>query len=554
MRSFIYLALVGVGLLFPAETIADTDEIALLRSQINLSLRDGHQRISYSAAYDALANIFEDPENPDNVILFYTNRSQLKTLRVGVDGRDGWNREHLWPQSRGAENVPARSDLYLLRPTDATVNSRRGNLDFDEGGNPEGEAPGTFFDTNSFEPRDGIKGDVARAAFYVDVRYEGNGNEPDLVLVDIPTGRGTAMGQLCTLLDWHIQDPPDALELQVNDAIETLQGNRNIFVDQPELANTIYAARCGLEDIQPRDGLIAQANLTAPSDFDGLVRVATWNIANFWHVDGEHLRPRRDGSTGLVRDAEDYAAIRDVAATLDADIIGLQEMGSPDGVRTLFPESDWEMVFSRRLADDLLENPDKLSSDENRDIYTALVIRRDVATVLGTERIELDIRDSNGFPVREGTAALIDIDGFQFWAASIHLKSGCFTDNDLSEREACQMLARQIPILEDWIDRKSSQGQAVVLLGDFNRQLDRGIDQVRADLDDDDPVELFKLPHRQELVCEAFRPGPQVSIDYVIFNELLWENVRVPETPKFDFSDPKISDHCPVFADIAVSN
>ena len=45
-----------------------------------------------------------------------------------------------------------RSDLHHLKPTDASVNSRRGNLDFDAGGLPKGEAPDTFLDGDSFEP------------------------------------------------------------------------------------------------------------------------------------------------------------------------------------------------------------------------------------------------------------------------------------------------------------------------------------------------------------------------------------------------------------------
>ena len=532
---------------------ADKD---VLRSQIHSALKFGHSRISYSQAYIELGDIFEDPNNEDNVILFYTNRSQPKSLRVSQDHHDGWNREHLWPQSRGAERKPVRSDLHHLRPTDATVNSRRGNLDFDNGGSPEGEAPATFRDRDSFEPRDEIKGDVARSMFYVDVRYEGTGSEPDLVLVDARTGRGTTVGDLCTLLEWHQNDPPDDEERRVNERIEEIQGNRNLFVDQPELAVALFGDACDIDGL-PGKGVASMSVSIAPTALPSTTpvpdlefRIATFNIENFWHVEGEHLRPAKGGGPGSKRSVDDYDAIRAIIDKLEADIIGLQEFGAPDGVRLLFPEQDWDMVFSKRFEDDLIHDPTQIETDTKRDIYTALVVRRSAAKIVGTERIELDDLGAGRTRLREGTAALIDVAGQRFWAASIHLKSGCFETNNLGSDGSCRTLAKQIPILEDWLDAKSLAGERVALLGDFNRQLDRGIDVIRQDLDDNDPVDIFKVPHRQKSLCEAFKPTPRVSIDYVLLNEAMWEFVSVPAEPKLNFSDRQISDHCPVFVDV----
>ena len=539
-----------------SDALAQDADFLTLRAQTHDRLKQGHQRIGYSATYDILADLYEDPDNDDNVILFYTGRSQDKDQRVNDDNRNGWNREHLWPQSHGMRQTPMKSDLHNLKPTDATVNSNRGSLDFDVGGSPEGEAPDTFLDMNSFEPRDAIKGDVARALFYVDVRYEGTGGEPDLLLFDGATGQGTALGDLCTALDWHIADPVDQGEQNRNDLIARIQGNRNVFVDEPDLAIQIYGAHCGVDVDAPVVDDDADTDIDQPvAGGDQIrIRLATWNIANFWHIEGEHLRPARDGGPGLIRSAVDYQAIAEVIEELDADVIGLQEIASPEAARRLFPQTSWDLVFSRRLSDDLADDPNKLGSDETRDIYTALVARRGIARIVGTERIELDILHEDGRPVREGIAALIDVDGFRFWAASLHMKSGCFFDNDLTQRDDCRTLAKQIPILEDWIDEKSAAGWPLALLGDFNRRLDRGSDTVRQDLDDLDPVDLFRIPHRQELVCTAFSPMPQNSIDYVIVNQSLWESTQVPAEPKLDVADPKVSDHCPVFIDVGLSD
>ncbi|WP_305988084.1 endonuclease [Roseibium sp. MMSF_3544] len=543
---------------FLASVAAQTFDETQLRANIHATLKQGHSRISYTHAYDALEQIFEDPANPENLILFYTNRSQKKSRRVNQDNQNGWNREHLWPQSHGAKQKPVKSDLHHLRHTDATVNSRRGSLDFDDGGSPEGEAPDTFKDHDSFEPRDAIKGDVARAMFYIDVRYEGTGTEPDLVLVDQLTGKGTTLGDLCTLLDWHLADPPDAEERRVNEAIEQIQDNRNIFVDQPELATLLFGTNCGVALTPSATSAISSIALAAPTtstamSATGELRLATWNIENFWHVEGEHLRPNRDGSQGTTRYGEDYKAIRQVIEDLDADVIGLQEIGAPAGVRLLFPSTDWDMVFSKRLDDDLNDNPDQLDTDTERDIYTAVVVRRDAAKIVGTERIALNNLGGKKDRLREGTAVLLEVDGEEIWVASIHLKSGCFSDNNLNSSGTCRTLAKQIPLLEDWLDRKSEAEQKVALLGDFNRQIDRANDVVRKDLDDGKPVDMFKVPHRQQLPCTAFNPSARTSIDYVIINEPLWAYVTVPPTPKFDFSDPQISDHCPVFVDVKLN-
>ena len=154
-----------------------------------------------------------------------------------------------------------------------------------------------------------------------------------------------------------------------------------------------------------------------------------------------------------------------MASDLNAHVIGLQEMGSPEAVRKIFPADEWDMVFSKRLDDDLIQDPDKLSHDDRRDIYTALVVRRSHAKIVGTERIALSVLGEDGRPTREGTAALIEADGVRFWVASIHLKSRCFSDNDLTSSSDCRTLAKQIPILEDWMDEKSRAGEGVVLMG-----------------------------------------------------------------------------------------
>lgn len=203
---------------------------------------DDHTEISYSNVWTALRETDEDPYNPNNVILLYTGRSQSK-LTNGGNAND-WNREHVWAKSHGdfGTSMGAGTDLHHLRPTDASVNSSRSNLDFDNGGNEHSEARGNYYDSDSWEPRDSVKGDVARMLFYMAVRYEGDSGELDLELNNrVNNGSAPYHGKLSVLLQWHKEDPVDNFERTRNEIIYTdYQHNRNPFIDHPEFASAIW--------------------------------------------------------------------------------------------------------------------------------------------------------------------------------------------------------------------------------------------------------------------------------------------------------------------------
>ncbi|MGG1629247.1 endonuclease [Rossellomorea sp. NRS-1567] len=203
---------------------------------------DDHQTLSYSDVWGALRNTDEDQNNPNNVILLYSGRSQSKTTNGG--GVNDWNREHVWAKSHGDFGTAQGpgTDLHHLRPTDVTVNSSRSNLDFDNGGTQHGEAPGNYYDGDSWEPRDEVKGDVARMIFYMAVRYEGDSGELDLEINNnVNNGSAPYHGKMSVLLQWNEQDPVDEREIRRNDIIfEQYQGNRNPFIDHPEWAEMIW--------------------------------------------------------------------------------------------------------------------------------------------------------------------------------------------------------------------------------------------------------------------------------------------------------------------------
>ena len=158
----------------------------------------------------------------------------------------GINAEHSWPQSKGATGV-AKSDLHHLFPARANVNSRRGNLPFADINDEQTqrwilddeelqEIPTINIDAYSestrdaFEPRESVKGNIARAMFYFNTVY-GNQAEP-----------GFFDDQEDTLCEWAVADPVDGAEVERSHAIASQQGNENPFVLDPSLAQRVYCS------------------------------------------------------------------------------------------------------------------------------------------------------------------------------------------------------------------------------------------------------------------------------------------------------------------------
>ncbi|AZM77600.1 ribonuclease [Streptomyces sp. KPB2] len=212
-----------------------------LKSALHTIISD-QTKLSYSAVWDALKATDEDPDNSGNVILLYSGVSRSKSLNGGDTG--DWNREHVWAKSHGdfGTSTGPGTDIHHLRPSDVRVNSVRGNKDFDNGGSAVSEGGGSLTDSDSFEPRDAVKGDVARMIFYMAVRYEGGDGFADLeVNGQVDNGSNPYMGKLSVLKAWNDEDPPDAFEERRNQVIyDEFQHNRNPFVDHPEWVESIW--------------------------------------------------------------------------------------------------------------------------------------------------------------------------------------------------------------------------------------------------------------------------------------------------------------------------
>ncbi len=222
------------------DILSDLKGDALLQTLRTLMTSTHTYKTSYDECRDL--SVKTDCENGDGetINLLY---SSFITNRKGYinDTKKGWNREHVWPKSLGGFNTTgAGSDLHHIRPTDSSLNGTRGNDKYGEVVNGR-EITGTVVTNNALggtkgggfmEPLDNVKGDVARICMYVYVRYGGELSKCSAIT--------NVFQSVDVLLQWHEADPVDTWEMGRNEVVYAIQGNRNVFIDYPELAWLLF--------------------------------------------------------------------------------------------------------------------------------------------------------------------------------------------------------------------------------------------------------------------------------------------------------------------------
>ena len=193
----------------------------------------------YNALRYAYVSVDKDLNNSGNIIGYYDGQSMNGTWDAGVT----YNREHTWPQSKGADkDTPMGYDMQSVRPANTAINSSRGSKAYGEGSQ--------FYDPNEIAINNSLyapehlgsyRGDCARVILYDYVVYgEAGGHKNDFYLGNAQLlnklGKSGIFESVAVLLKWHMLDPSSLTEMVRNDGAQTYQGNRNPFIDYPELA------------------------------------------------------------------------------------------------------------------------------------------------------------------------------------------------------------------------------------------------------------------------------------------------------------------------------
>ncbi|HBV17537.1 MULTISPECIES: endonuclease [Chryseobacterium group] len=237
---------------------------AALKSQLKSIITNGH----IDKGYNSLLNGFQSSdkdyfyENDGTVLDMYSENPTGSdpynfnhgTNTCGSYSNEGdcYNREHIIPQSLFNQNLPMRSDIHFVTPTDGKVNGMRSNYPFGKvgtasftslNGSKLGSSVSSGYSGTVFEPIDEFKGDVARMIFYFVTRYEtqiagfSSGN-----ILGNSAYPGLQVWELNQLLSWNTLDPVSSFEIARNNASYVYQGNRNPYIDNPGFVNLVWGS------------------------------------------------------------------------------------------------------------------------------------------------------------------------------------------------------------------------------------------------------------------------------------------------------------------------
>ena len=231
---------------------------ATFRNRLARLIRSsGTRTIAYKANNDVLAES-DKAKNGNGVVPFY---------HPDTESTNSWNKEHVWPNSRGAGESGPGSDPQMLRPTKSSDNSSRGNKFF---GDANIDDAGNTWDPASLG-YEAARGECARILFYCATRYydtcapDGSGSSHGSTPLSLSNNPGDSsaahtMGRLDRLIEWNNQYPVTAQEIKRNNYLDNAGFARNPFIDHPEYANWIWSP-AGLRQTPAAAGEVSSISL-----------------------------------------------------------------------------------------------------------------------------------------------------------------------------------------------------------------------------------------------------------------------------------------------------
>lgn len=194
-------------------------------------------------------------DNPSGTTTYTYNFGSGQCGNYSGEG-DCFNREHSFPKSWFNDASPMYSDLFHMYPTDGWVNGKRSNFPYGEVNSPtytssNGSKVGSNvfpgYSGTVFEPIDDYKGDFARTYFYMVTRYM---NVSSTWNSDMLTGDNLSGWAKTMLISWDALDPVSQKEIDRNNAIHDIQGNRNPYIDHPHWIDWVFGPTASISDLE----------------------------------------------------------------------------------------------------------------------------------------------------------------------------------------------------------------------------------------------------------------------------------------------------------------
>jgi endonuclease/exonuclease/phosphatase family metal-dependent hydrolase len=253
------------------------------------------------------------------------------------------------------------------------------------------------------------------------------------------------------------------------------------------------------------------------------LRVASWNL-EWLDTPGRGPKPRG---------RKDYERLAQLARSLRADVIAVQEVASDLALALVFPPEQYGFYLAKRGGSQ----------------RSGFVFKRSLGTTMHP-----DLAALAGEHLRAGADLGVRMGVKELRLLSVHLKAFCTSGPlDAKDRD-CAQLKAQLPALEGWVDDRTRDGSAFAVVGDLNRTLDEG-DEVLLELDDADPanLKLAKATPGRRAACtrESHR-----AVDHVLLGgqavPWLVPNSFMEVAPEVGRSEDglKLSDHCPLVIEL----
>ncbi|CAI3926856.1 Metal-dependent hydrolase [Commensalibacter communis] len=269
-----------------------------------------------------------------------------------------------------------------------------------------------------------------------------------------------------------------------------------------------------------------------------ILKLTTWNLE--WLVSQKDIQNTPIPHNVNLRNTSDFQQLQQYAIKLQSDIVALQEIGSLETLRFVFPANEYLFFISR----------DPIAQ------HTALAVRHSVFAHIEQNPDLTELGNINGsHPLRSG----LDLTFYTKEKNSLrilvlHLKSGCqdYPLTNKALKPSCQFLKEQLPILQEWIRKRLMEKQAFIILGDFNRVIS--------------PNEFFYKSLSEKITSPTFPTAYQANpcwggsyfidgfmLDHHTTKWFIPNSLSVLKYKEQGFNQQnQLSDHCPVSIKLSI--
>lgn len=268
--------------------------------------------------------------------------------------------------------------------------------------------------------------------------------------------------------------------------------------------------------------------LTASAPRAAELKIATWNLN--W------LTSRAAGLPADVtpRQSEDFGLLRAYATELNADIVAFEEVDNAETARRVFPTD----IYSIHMSHDRLRQ------------RVGIAVRRGLAYDVNPDVTAIALEPMAH--LRSGVDVTLNPPAGPLRVLAVHLKQGCqYMTFGSTPHTTCVTLMSQFDVVAQWIASRRDEGVPFVVLGDFNRGLDKN-----------DPfIRKLGSPTPLTRATEGFTSpcwGRESFIDHILIGGPArdWVKPNSLRVLTYRETDPawkaRLSDHCPVSVRLAV--